>query len=721
MGCTITFSQDWQWLNPLPTGNKLNCVRFIDDNTGFAVGDCGTILKTTDGGETWTLKAVESSFMLRSVFFTDANTGYIVGGQFTYDFPDYDGIILKTSDAGENWIIQPLIENTFLHGVYFTDNNTGYAVGFDILNLYPKILKTTNGGIEWITQNIQNSISNSLNSVFFTDYNTGYVVGGSWGAYGDEIGRIIKTTDGGENWILQFEHDNSDLASVFFTNDNTGYAVGSVSSGGGLILKTIDGGISWTDQPVNSGLYCIYFAGENTGYAGGYNGTILKTVDGGLNWIGQNSGISSTLFSVYFHDEYTGYAVGAGWNWIYGSSEDGAVILKTTNGGENWTDQILGTKESFSSVFFLNEDMGYVATGNYYPQIPGAILKTTDAGANWICQISGIPDGITSLYFIDDYIGYALGLSTFLKTIDGGSNWIYLNNTSGSSIFFKDTYTGYCVGADIQKTTDGGATWTTKYTGSNIWLYSVFFPDDSTGYAVGAEIILKTIDGGENWTVQTIPQYAGVLKSVHFIDSNTGCAVGEWGVGILKTIDGGENWIIQSYVGYFLNSVYFIDENQGYAFGGQGPGIYGYFHGGVILKTIDGGLNWTRNHISGTLNSGSFIGDNIIYAVGLGGTIVKTTTGGTTGIDEFENVSTYKHLVIFPNPSNDKITISSPAITGNTLLSIFNVSGDKVLERQLTDNESPISISALPRGVYFVRVQNEKMVEVGKMVKMVKE
>ncbi len=76
-----------------------------------------------------------------------------------------------------------------------------------------------------------------------------------------------------------------------------------------------------------------------------------------------------------------------------------------------------------------------------------------------------------------------------------------------------------------------------------------------------------------------------------------------------------------------------------------------------------------------------------------------------------------ERLLIYPNPANDKIIISSSAITGNTNLSIFNVSGEKVLEKQLTENETQIDISTLPRGVYFVRLQNEKMVEVGKMVK----
>jgi hypothetical protein len=85
-----------------------------------------------------------------------------------------------------------------------------------------------------------------------------------------------------------------------------------------------------------------------------------------------------------------------------------------------------------------------------------------------------------------------------------------------------------------------------------------------------------------------------------------------------------------------------------------------------------------------------------------------------TDIDEQRNEN---GITIIPNPSNDKITISSPAITGTSQLSIFNVSGEKILEMQLTNTETQIDISALPRGVYFVRVQDEKMVEVGKMVK----
>jgi len=86
-----------------------------------------------------------------------------------------------------------------------------------------------------------------------------------------------------------------------------------------------------------------------------------------------------------------------------------------------------------------------------------------------------------------------------------------------------------------------------------------------------------------------------------------------------------------------------------------------------------------------------------------------------TGVLETE--SEVKGMKIYPNPANDKIIISHPALAGISNLSVFNISGEKVLERQLKENETQIDISTLLRGVYFVRVHNEKMVVVGKMVK----
>ncbi len=86
-------------------------------------------------------------------------------------------------------------------------------------------------------------------------------------------------------------------------------------------------------------------------------------------------------------------------------------------------------------------------------------------------------------------------------------------------------------------------------------------------------------------------------------------------------------------------------------------------------------------------------------------------------LTQVEEIKTGNGITIVPNPSNDKITISSFALTVPIQLSIFNVSGERVFEGQLTDIETQIDISNLPQGVYFVRVQDEKMVEVEKIIK----
>jgi photosystem II stability/assembly factor-like uncharacterized protein len=284
-----------------------------------------------------------------------------------------------------------------------------------------------------------------------------------------------------------------------------------------------------------------------------------------------------------------------------------------------------------------------------------------------------------------------------------------------------------------------------------------------TGYAVGGNSILKTINGGENWVSLNIPNIVYNLNSVYFIDTITGFAAGGghagWDIGalIIQTINGGADWnvsFLYSSPTFYCNfkTVYFIDSKIGYA-SGYASGSFGWYFG---YMTTDGGYNWTLGGALMSVSSYHFPGLDVGYAVGSLGEIAKTlnggidwilqssgttktlksvyftdsetgcivgdsgiilttTNGGITGLIEHDILSL--SLAIIPNPAKDKITISSPNLTSNTQISIFNVSGEKVMEKLLRDNENKFDISALPEGVYFVRLQNEKMVEVGKILK----
>src|SRR5581483_3777188 len=109
-------SSQWHWQNPLPQGNNLRGASFVDANTGTVVGEYGTIVRTTDGGNSWTIQANDTTQTLWDVSFTDVSHGTAVGE---------GGTIVTTTDGGANWVTQPSGTTLQLRGVSFTDASNG--------------------------------------------------------------------------------------------------------------------------------------------------------------------------------------------------------------------------------------------------------------------------------------------------------------------------------------------------------------------------------------------------------------------------------------------------------------------------------------------------------------------------------------------------------------------------------------------------------------------
>jgi photosystem II stability/assembly factor-like uncharacterized protein len=305
----------WEVLSSEVT-ESLNSVYFIDPNTGYAVGDYGTILKTADGGATWFSQSSGTDQELIHVCSPEANIIFVVA---------VNGMILKTTDGGTNWIEQLSGTDFNLTDVYFMDENTLFAVG----NHWDSavILNATIGG----TWNTQYSVLTEetavwLSSVYFSDSTTGYVAGGRAHANQTE-GILLKTTDGGITWDV-LPAETFPLNSTFFTGSDKGYVAGGFCNEigcSGEILKTSDGGSTWVPQiipPNTEILNSVCFPDVNTGYIAGDNGTVFKTTNGGSAWSYQSSNVFQDLNSIYFPDATTGYIVG-----------DSGTILKTTNGG----------------------------------------------------------------------------------------------------------------------------------------------------------------------------------------------------------------------------------------------------------------------------------------------------------------------------------------------------------------------------------------------------
>lgn len=308
-----------QWIPQYSgTTKNLNSVHFTDVNTGYAVGDSGTILKTTDGGEQWNSQNSGTIKSLRSVSFTSSEAGCAVGES---------GTILKTNDGGLNWEIRPSGTSVNLFSVHFPCADTGYICG----SYDGDILKTSDGGLTWISVMPNLSGVCSFHSVFFTDANIGYVVGGF--NFMTSLGVILKTINGGNDWTIWGGIYPPPYRAVFFVDENTGYVIHGAGEAGqpeGYLAKTDNGGENWSlqDNWYDFDPKSIFFLNADTGFvvcSCYMGGAILKTVNGGLNlsgWIIPTFSYSSALNSVYFTDAETGYVVG-----------DGGTILKTTDGG----------------------------------------------------------------------------------------------------------------------------------------------------------------------------------------------------------------------------------------------------------------------------------------------------------------------------------------------------------------------------------------------------
>lgn len=298
----------------------------------------------------------------------------------------------STSFSQNGWVQQQSGITQPLTCVCFITNNQGWAVGHS-----GRILYTSNGGSNW---NIQAIVTDAaLRTVNFANSNTGFTAGGT--------NKLYKTTNGGIKWDTLTNGSVYNWVQIFFCTDIVGFAIGYGSSfNGRYILKTINGGNSWTNSlyvdSSNIGFSSIYFTDQNTGWVGG--SLLLKTTNSGINWFTQPTGSSDNWATVFFTSQNTG--------WLASGTSS---IVKTTNSGNAWLPQYSGTNSSLNSSFFVNANTGWIVG------YTGTIINTINGGINWNSQTSGVNANLTSLYFTSVNTGYIVGDSgKILKTTNGG-------------------------------------------------------------------------------------------------------------------------------------------------------------------------------------------------------------------------------------------------------------------------------------------------------------
>jgi photosystem II stability/assembly factor-like uncharacterized protein len=394
-------------------------------------------------------------------------------------------------------------------------------------------------------------------------------------------------------------------------------------------------------------------------------------------WVSQSGGTTEHLQSVFFINSLTGWTVG-----------NSAKILKTTNGGTNWFSQTSPTTHPLLSVFFASPLSGWAVGGE------GDIIATGNGGTNWLIQSTGSTSALNSVFFIDAFTGWAVGeFMTILRTTNSGVNWASLlsGEVALHSVIFTSVTTGYIAGSSgyVMKSTNMGSNWTVTNSNVAYNLYSIHFPVSATsmvGYTVGmgspSPPILKSVDAGNNWSIQSVP-LGDALTSVFFSDLLNGWAVGFIGT-IMHTTNGGTTWPYQvSGTGNSLRSTYFFSSSTG-------------------------------------------------WAVGDLGTILKTTNGGVTFISRINNEIplNYNLSQNYPNPFNPvtkikfsitEFPLNKEGLKGVVTLLVYDITGKevaKLVNEQLPPGTYEVTFdgSNYLSGIYFYQLKSEKFLKTKKLI-----
>jgi photosystem II stability/assembly factor-like uncharacterized protein len=317
---------------------------------------------------------------------------------------------------------------------------------------------------------------------------------------------IVSSTFGQTTWYEISTGTTSKLNAIDFPSPNVGYIAGEDST----ILKSIDGGQTWTQLGLNgigiSGLdddfTDIDFVDENVGFiVCGYSGT-YRTLDGGQSWTLMTGQTSNMCFphTVYPFSETDFFSGGAG-------CFEGAIIDHYVNG--TWTTGNLGlnfwdSNQTLLEMSFSDNNRGVAATRGEQ------MLRTVDGGVNWDTISVNVPDRLTSVVMVNDTLCYAgyedLNAQGFgiLTSIDGGLTWTQDIN---SATFYYPSY--LCVHA-----ADNGD------------VYSGGFSSNSPG-----GLIFESTDG-TTWDYQTVGQPINDMTSY---DSDVTFGVGDNGYLVVNT------------------------------------------------------------------------------------------------------------------------------------------------------------------------------------------
>ncbi|MBI2919077.1 MAG: hypothetical protein HYY01_13965 [Chloroflexi bacterium] len=276
-----------------PTRDNLLEITFVDTNEGWAVGEAGTIIYTSDGGASWQFQESGTTDNFHSVFFLDRQKGWALG---------YSGAVFTTADGGQTWAFLGRTPGTDQVRLRFVDRNTGWVVGNA-----GQLHKTEDGGITW--KRIPLETRQNLADIAMQR-------GGPYGWIVGSAGTALYTTDAGATWSFGPKVDATDNLQGIYMFPYPNKQARAVGGSGAIYGTAKNDALTWQRlrappaQP--AALWSVYFPWGDRGWAVGDNGSILHTINNGGSWFEQPSGTGQRLRSVFGRDPDHVWVVGEG-------------------------------------------------------------------------------------------------------------------------------------------------------------------------------------------------------------------------------------------------------------------------------------------------------------------------------------------------------------------------------------------------------------------------
>ncbi|UCF65254.1 MAG: VCBS repeat-containing protein [bacterium] len=410
--------------------NDMFAFDFIDDLLGLGVAD-SSLYRTTDGGNTF---MPVFTGLLKAVAFISAST--VVGIS--------DNRFIRSTDAGLTWSVGDSAEGKNHLTVISGNIILAWGRSGSFPNYNDRVLRSADGGLTWT----------DLGEVIPGGVQAFTALSGQNAIAADLNGNMFLSSDAGQSWLQTFSSPGpspsylSTIAPVF-GGGQTGY----FAYGPGFVIKTIDGGINW--MQISSGTAVTLndmdrFDGGRL-IAVGDDGTLVTNATGASSWLIQEnlSNFDLEAVDVIGPQEvvtvdrsgiiYLSPDAGASWSagtalplnvtvadvhfknlldgWVIGAGFNGAALFHTTDGGNSWI-----PITDFQGIYVA---VDFEGTNGWAASKDGKVFRSIDNGSSWIEeQLPGSTLSINDLDFYDVSIGYAVGgLGYAARSDDGGMSW----------------------------------------------------------------------------------------------------------------------------------------------------------------------------------------------------------------------------------------------------------------------------------------------------------